>query len=449
MQATFLLTYLVPLAGLCAIAFVLVWFFYRTLLVHFLIFCLFTCVYILSNLSNISSHSLYNHYPLLADALLHGRTYLDFTPGFHDIVTYAGKVYIDQPPIPAVMMMPFVLAYGREFNDILFTIVFGAINCALVYELVLRLNNDAKGFSFGRPFAFFITLMFGLGTVTWYVTARGTVWHTANIITLFFLLIAVVEALGKRRYLIMGIFAALAMFTRPSVLWALPFFVVLCIHDNFFTKKYREFLVKMTFLAIPYIAAGLLIGAWNAMRFGNPFDFGFAYMNHAAHLKANLDTYGTLNLFYLPANFEIAFLNFFRITKIFPYLIPPPDGMAIVFTSPFFLYLFAPLVSFARKRLSMPAQAIHHDRTIVAGSILAIVCTAIPLLLYFNTGWVQFGYRYLLDYIPFMLILLAYCMRGKITWLGIALFAIAFVVNLYGMIMYIHFETPIMNGAFG
>lgn len=347
------------------------------------------------------------------------------------------------------MMLPFVLIYGREFNDIIFTIIVGALNCALVYSMMLRLNNSGKDLKFSHTFAFFVSLLFGFGTVHWYVAVRGTVWHSANIVTVFFLLLAVIEALGKRRYFLMGLFAALAIFARPSVFLAFPFFVALAARDYLFKKQVKEFLIRMGFFAIPYILVGLLMGIWNYARLGNPLDFGFAYMNHAQHLKQNLGTYGTLNLFYLPENLKIAFLNFFRITKIFPYLIPSPDGMAILFTSPFFLYLFAPLIYLVMQKVNNAKIRINYNGEIVIGSVLAAVFTAIPLLLYFNTGWVQFGYRYLLDYIPFMLILVAYCMRGKITPLAIGLFAVSFIVNLYGMIMYIHFETPVMAGLFG
>jgi hypothetical protein len=445
----FFLSYVIPILAIAGIAFCYIWFFNRKLIVHFLIVLLFVFAYSLSNIGNITSHSPYNHYPLLADALLHGRASLDSFPGFHDVSTYQDKIYIAQPPLPAFLMLPFVLVYGKEFNDIIFTIILGAINCMLVYSMVLRLNNSLSNFKFSRAFAFFITLLFGFGTVHWEVTVRGTVWHTANIVTVLFVLLSVREALGKRRYALMGTFLALAVLARPSVVWAIPFFVVLAVKDHLAKKQVKAFFFKAAFFAIPFVCMGIFLGLWNWTRFGSPLDFGFAYMNHAEHLKANLAKYGTLNLYYLPINLNIAFLLFARITKVFPYLIPSPEGMAIQYTSPFFLYLFAPLVFFVAKRITDIKMKLSCNTEIVIGSVLAVVCTAIPLLLYFNTGWVQFGYRYLLDYIPFLMILLAYAMRGKISPLGIGLGVLAFIVNLYGMIMYIYFETPIMTGVFG
>ncbi len=445
MQFTFFLTYIIPLICIGLFLFFYIWFFNRKLIVHFMIFIFFMLVYVLSNLANVHVHSLYNHYPLLADAILHGRASLDFTPGFHDFSTYQGKVFIAQPPLPAFLMIPFVFIYGKEFNDIIFTILIGAINCVLVYSTTLRLNGSAKGFSITRSFAFFITLLFGLGTVHWEVTVRGTVWHTAHIVTLFFLLLAVREALGKRRYLLMGVFAALAVLARPSVFWAFPFFVALAFFDHFLKKGYRTFVRQMLLFVAPYVAAGFLLGFWNYIRFGNPLDFGFANMNHAAHLQEALGRFGTLNLSYLPINLDIAFLFFFKIVNTAPYVIPLAEGLAIQYTSPFLLYFFAPLWYLIKERITKVKTVLHYNTEIVTGSILAAVCTAIPLLLYFNTGWVQFGYRYILDYVPFLLLLLAYCMRGRITKLAIALAVLAIVVNCYGMILYIHFEGVPMS----
>ena len=458
MLLNFVISYVIPLVIILTGIFCFIWFKKRKYLTYFLIFILFLLIYSASNLSNIDRPSVFNHYAYLADALNHGRAYVDSTSIVHDVARYKGKIYICHNPLPAVLMMPFVLIYGTQFNDILFTIILGALNCSLVFSMILRLNNVLKKFKFSRQFAFFLTILFGVGTVHWYVAARGTSWHTANITALFFLLLAINEALGKRRYLLMGIFAGLAVTARPSVFWAFPFFVTLGVSDFLLKKKIKEFFLQMTIYVLPYVVLGILTGLWNYIRFGNPLDFGFAYLNHAPNLKEDLKNYGTLNLHFLPINMKIAFLEGFRKIKMFPFFISKPEGMAIEYTSPFFLYFFAPLIYWLLKPLrksqspiartllkpfneNTPAFPFKAD--IVIGSIIAAVCTAFSLLLYFNTGWVQFGYRYVLDYIPFLLILVALCMRGRITWLGIVFAIIAFLVNFLGVIVYIHNELNI------
>jgi len=443
MLLIFFFSYVIPLLIILTGVFLYIWYRKRQYLTGFLIFLFFVLIYSASNLSNLHTHSAYNHYTYLADALLHGRTYLDNNPLNLDVAVYNDKIYVCHNPLPALMMLPFVLIYGTDFNDILFTIILGAINASLVYSMILRLNAHIKDFRFLPHFALFMTLLFGLGTVHWYVTARGTSWHTANIVTLFYLLLAINEALGKRRYGVVGIFAALAVVTRPSVFWAFPFFVALGVADFLVKKKFKEFFCQMSLYILPYIILGALLGLWNFIRFGNPFDFGFAYLNHAPNLKEDFDRYGAVNFHFLSRNLKIAFFDFYRRIRMFPYFVPRPDGMAIQYTSPFFLYLFAPLIYLLVDKIKKIKTVFPFNAEIVIGSVLATICTAIPLLLYFNTGWVQFGYRYLLDYIPFLLILTAFCMRGKITRFGIVLFTVALLVNLGGVIVYIHNELNI------
>jgi hypothetical protein len=39
---------------------------------------------------------------------------------------------------------------------------------------------------------------------------------------------------------------------------------------------------------------------------------------------------------------------------------------------------------------------------------LALILVPIPTLMYYSAGWVQFGYRYMMDYLPFLMILTAF-----------------------------------------
>jgi len=39
---------------------------------------------------------------------------------------------------------------------------------------------------------------------------------------------------------------------------------------------------------------------------------------------------------------------------------------------------------------------------------LAVILISIPTLMYYSAGWVQFGYRYINDYLPFLMILTAF-----------------------------------------
>jgi hypothetical protein len=73
----------------------------------------------------------------------------------------------------------------------------------------------------------------------------------------------------------------------------------------------------------------------------------------------------------------------------FPYLKADGWGLAIWYTSPLFLYL----IKFKKSPYMVSA-------------IAAIFVLAIPSLLYFGIGFSQFGYRYSLDFLPFLFLIL-------------------------------------------
>jgi hypothetical protein len=58
----------------------------------------------------------------------------------------------------------------------------------------------------------------------------------------------------------------------------------------------------------------------------------------------------------------------------------------------------------------------------------------IPLWLYNNTGAVQFGYRYILDVIPFMIILLAAGMQESVSFLEKMTVSASVFANFAGLL---------------
>ncbi len=53
----------------------------------------------------------------LADAFLHGRTWLDFRPGPNDVIVIDGQFYVPFAPFPAILLMPLVAVIGAVNAD--------------------------------------------------------------------------------------------------------------------------------------------------------------------------------------------------------------------------------------------------------------------------------------------------------------------------------------------
>jgi hypothetical protein len=132
----------------------------------------------------------------------------------------------------------------------------------------------------------------------------------------------------------------------------------------------------------------------NYTRFGNPFDTGYG---KASEIYMAGKKYGWYDWHYIPQHMHIAIFRGWDYIEEFPFLKPSPEGLSILLTSPVLLYAFA---------------ASRRDVT-VRLLWLATVLTAAALVPYFYQGWVQFGYRYLLDALPYVIVLVAMGMRER------------------------------------
>ena len=119
------------------------------------------------------------------------------------------------------------------------------------------------------------------------------------------------------------------------------------------------------------------------------------------------------SLSYLPRNLAVALLQ-----------LPLPSGkinghgLALWFTTPA-LYL---LISRTRSPIRRALW-------------ITTACVALPSLLYQNSGWVQFGYRFSLDYTVFLILLIACCGR-PLTWVAKGVIIASVCVNLAGALVF-------------
>jgi hypothetical protein len=106
-----------------------------------------------------------------------------------------------------------------------------------------------------------------------------------------------------------------------------------------------------------------------------------------------------------------------------PLLLPRDTGMSLFLTSPAYL-------------LAIPALRRLYGRSrLVTGAALAVLVIAVFDLMHFSQGWVQFGWRFSNDFVPFALPLVALGIdRLRHRPLVPAVFVIASVaVNLWGV----------------
>jgi len=359
-----------------------------------------------------------NHFVLLADGWLHGHLSLEHAPAdTGDYTWYQGRWYVAFPPLPAVLLLPIVAVFNPVNQvrlGLLFSVGLGVVNIWLMLRVLLRFRRE-NGAALSSPAVVWLLVFFALGTETLNVTMDGRVWFLAHVVATTFLLLHLGEAFGARRGWLAGLWLGLAALARATTLFALPLFVLLVVARERGTRGAMARQLGGFGAALALSVAGMLL--YNQARFGSPTDFGYAAM--LVQGSADLHTYGQFSPHFLPRNAWHMGVQPPTVLHGFPYLAFDPFGVGILWTMPALAFAF-----FAFRR---------RERRWLAGALLAGCLPPISLLLlYFNTGWVQFGNRFFMDVLPLAVLLAALGMRPKPGWAEKLLILLSVLVNIWG-----------------
>ena len=352
----------------------------------------------------------YDYYVRLSDAFLHGRLYLLEQPSWlNELIPYDGRYYVICPPLPAVLMIPLVALVGTGLNQTLVSIFIGSLSvvlaCVVARDVLGNDQNDAV--------PIWAAVLFGFGTIFWYLTSVGSAWYLAHVISVLFLFLAIHEALTKRRPLMTGLLVGASYWCRLPTILTLPFFAAMI--GFAYRRERSKILVPILKLAA---GASVFVGLnmlYNYVRFGTPFDVGYWLIPGV--VDEPWFSQGLFSLSYIPCNMRAIFAALPAFTSEPPYVLPPWTGMAIWVTTPAFIY------------------ALRSKRTeaITWASWLAILAVASVLFTRGCTGW-GFGYRYAMDFYPFLFILTVKGMGEQLRWHHRALILLSVLVNLWGVI---------------
>src|SRR6185295_14606 len=102
------------------------------------------------------------------------------------------RALVPFPPLPAVVLMPFVALWGLNADGQLIFAILGALDVGIAWWLLGRLPIRTW-------VRFAATVFFGFGTVFWYAAQLGTTWYQAHVLAVGLALAAVGVALGGDR----------------------------------------------------------------------------------------------------------------------------------------------------------------------------------------------------------------------------------------------------------
>jgi hypothetical protein len=209
------------------------------------------------------------------------------------------------------------------------------------------------------------------------------------------------------------------MWARPNIVLGFPLLVAVGIEVTRTTSGPVEWRrgLRWSLVALgPVLISVAVLLVYNFARFDNAFDFGYRTQNIAEELVKSLHAYGLFSVHYVPHNAWTMLLAMPVYEARHNMILPSSDGMSVLLTTPALLYLCR---SWRRSAL-------------VVGAWLSVGLILIPLLTYYNTGWWQFGYRYSLDFMTPVLILLAVGAGARVGWTMRVLILLGIAVNAWG-----------------
>jgi hypothetical protein len=426
----------------------------------------------------------YDHFVWQAAAFLEGHAAIRYPVAttaerignwfFQDVLPIGRVEGVDRglipfPPLPALVLVPFVAFFGFATDEQLLFTVLAAIDVALCWWMVGRLRVSAV-VRLGT------TVFFAFGTAFWYTAQNTTTWYQAHIVAVGLTMLAVGLALSgdgarhvavgrsddgrrdiplrgiDRRAFAIGLLFGLAATARLTVILAAPFFMLVGPGGSWGRRSWSVGIGA----AIPVVA----LLAYNVSTTGQVFHPAYA---HLYELEARAYTglgyhaeWAAEDPRYLPQNLGIMLLAAPEILPdrqrdtlgtmdrplctapgatrgLFdtdcPLALPRDIGMSIILTSPAFLLAVAAFRDRTRRRI------------VVAAAIAVLLVTAINLM-HFSQGWVQFGYRFGSDTVPFALVLVALGFsrlvdrvpRARWTMpLAVGLIVVSVAVNAWGV----------------
>ena len=412
--------------------------------------------------------------------------------GDSEISARSKKYYVSFPPGPAVLMLPLVALFGHRTSDVGFTVLLAGLIPALAFLVLRRLPRlvtgepdglaagaassptppDATGVAAGvaagaqkaargaarfggREPELWLVLLLGLGSVLYFCSVIGQVWFTAHVVSLVLLGLYLLCVLPLRRPLLAGVLLGLVYLTRPTMAAFGLLFLLELVRAHHPERRYalwplgrlRELPLgrlvgPLLSFALPVLVLVTLGAVHNYLRFGRPFEFGHTYLTTMQ--ADNIQRFGLVNYQYLSRNLAAAFTLLPKLLPSPPYVQVSYHGLSLLVTTPALAYLLWPAAV-----ASDSAAAAVRRRELRLALWATVAPIALADFMYQNDGYVQFGFRFSLDYMLAIVMLLWLGSQAALQTLRFrALVLLGVAVNTFGAVTFGRMWQFYFNGFF-
>ena len=436
--------------------------------------------------SNPEHLNVYNHFVWQADAYLHGRVWFPYpVPDGGDIPANwwlqdvypltlpngipDGRVLLPFPPLPALVLLPFVAIWGLGTDQEAIAIGLGALGVWLAWWMLggLRIRTTVRALT---------VAIFATGTVWWWATAVGSTWYIAHLVAADISLVAVGVALrhdadaatqspraewpGRaggllaaawpldRSQVLVGFLLGLAVTARLPLILAAPFFILVGGGGSWLRRLLSAgaggLLPVTALLAYTFLTTGSLLHPGYDYQYRLEVE-GYTTLGYHAEWSVEDIRYIPQNLGImlgaLPAVAPDVLPNTLGIDpdipvclgpdarrSLFdlscPLAVPVDIGTSILLSAPGLLLALLALRRHGLARLGLATAA-------------TVILIATFNLAHFSQGWVQWGYRFSLDFLPFLLPLVALGAGrprdGRVRMVAVVLLLAGAFINQWGV----------------
>lgn len=389
---------------------------------------------------------------------------------------------------PAFLLAPLAFLFGLTVNQSIVAAFLGALAAPIVFGI-------ARRFSEYRSTQLALTALALFGTTFFFSSADGSVWHFAHVTAVLLTFAAIYATVVMRSPLLAGVLVGAAFMCRPTMILA-GFFPLIAFSDlwlpavrgagaNFWQRlRARIRLRPLIALAVgvaPFVVLTMLI---NWLRFGKPFESGYSYTEQIYQSQlAWVYVHGIFDPRYVARHVAVVFEQMPNFGAGGSFVWPSWAGQALWATSPALLLgFFVHLRRNRRAALAVGAAVLGAGAFLVLAAaasqlgiadvapgdvplgvhlapfwlligaalmlavrqrdrlVLACWAAIIPIVainwVFAATGWAQFGYRYGLDFMPFLW-LLAVIAVPRVRRVHALLIGAAVAINLWG-VLWIH-----------
>ena len=386
--------------------------------------------------SNPRPHFYYDYTFRVATNILRGQVAFSARqPSWlNEFVPFEGFYYSVFPLGSVVTMFPFALLKVAGVITHMPAAFIAAMSAGVICLFLFLIGSR---YDIERTRLIVMSLGVLFGTWMWTNLTMGGAWQLALGFAMIGELGAIYFTVYDRRPLLAGLFFALAFGNRTEVLLTAPIFMFLLNRDlegrgDGVTRRRGEigpgalsplsplrrvaaspYLRVAKFCLAPFVL-GMSTLVYNYIRFHSLTDFGYARIPGV--LDEPWYNHGIFSYHYIPGQMWEMMLRPWETRQAFPYLVPNPFSSSILWSSPLILFAF---------------RSGSRDKVLKYASWVAVLGLCVVLWMHGNSGGWQFGYRYAMVCLPWLVVIMLESSPKKLTPLEWAAYGFSFAANAY------------------